>query len=75
VQKLQRLERLGAVPSVEQWKLLREVRNALAHEYPDHPALQAAAWTRLRDAAGRLIEAWHTAQASVERLSPPSPAA
>lgn len=61
VQKLQRLERLGAVPSVERWKLLREVRNALAHDYPDHPALQAAAWNRLKDAAGWLLDAWRAA--------------
>lgn len=75
VQKLQRLERLGAVVSVEQWKLLREVRNALAHEYPDHPALQAAAWTRLRDAAVRLLEAWRAAQGSAQRWLPAAPGA
>ena len=45
-EKLQRLERLGAVPSAERWRRLREVRNTLVHEYPDHPAFRAAALTR-----------------------------
>lgn len=58
VQKLHRLERLGAVPSVERWKSLREVRHGLAHAYPDHPALQAAAWNRLRAAADDVLAPW-----------------
>jgi hypothetical protein len=61
VQKLHRLERLGAVPSAEGWRLLREVRNGLAHDYPDHPALQAAAWNRLLQACGQLVDAWRAA--------------
>ena len=44
-EKLQRLERLGAVSSAERWRYLREVRNALALEYPDHPAFRAVALT------------------------------
>jgi hypothetical protein len=35
--KLQRLERLGVIPSVDQWRTLRELRNQLAHEYVDAP--------------------------------------
>ncbi len=69
VQKLHRLERLGAVPSVERWKFLREVRNALAHEYPDHPELQAAAWTRLLQAADDLLAAWRAAEGAASRLA------
>jgi hypothetical protein len=61
-QKLQRLERLGALPSVQAWKTLREVRNLLAHDYPDQPALQAAAWTRLRSAAHELVAVWQAVQ-------------
>lgn len=68
VQKLHRLERLGALPSVDAWKLLREVRNGLAHDYPDHPALQAAAWNRLLAAAGQLVQAWTVARAFAQRL-------
>lgn len=67
-QRLQRLERLGVVPSVEAWRLLREVRNGLAHEYPEHPALQAAAWNRLRAAIEDLLAVWRAVQAFRSRV-------
>ena len=62
-ERLQRLERLGAVPSVERWKMLREVRNSLAHEDPEHPDLQAAALTRLVGGARELLSLWAAARA------------
>jgi hypothetical protein len=71
-QRLQRLERLGALPSVEGWRVLREVRNMLAHDYPDQPALQAAAWTRLVAAISELLAVWHKAQAYARRLADPA---
>lgn len=37
--KLNRAEKLGILPSVEQWQLLRELRNQTAHEYPDQPEI------------------------------------
>ena len=37
--KLNRAEKLGVLPSVEQWQWLRELRNQTAREYPDNPAL------------------------------------
>lgn len=61
IQRLQRLERLGALPSVQGWRLLREVRNALAHDYPDDAALQAAAWNRFRAAIVELLAVWRAA--------------
>jgi hypothetical protein len=35
--KLNRAEKLGVLPSVDRWQLLRELRNQTAHEYPDQP--------------------------------------
>ena len=43
VEKLNRLERIGALLSAEEWKQLRVARNAIAHEYPDEPELRASA--------------------------------
>lgn len=57
-EKLQRLERLGALASADAWRLLREVRNSLAHEYPENPALQAAALTRLLVGVRDLLRIW-----------------
>ncbi len=53
-EKLNWLERIGALPSAEQWKKLRTARNAIAHEYPDAPALQAGAINRFLDGATQL---------------------
>jgi len=40
--KLHRLEKLGAIPSADNWLLLREMRNEFSHDYPDDPVIQAA---------------------------------
>jgi hypothetical protein len=45
--KLNRLEKLGAVPSALGWVELRELRHSAMHEYPDDPALNAANLTRI----------------------------
>jgi hypothetical protein len=67
-QQLQRLERLGAIASAQSWRVLREVRNGLAHEYPDNPALQAASLTRFVRGIGELLATWSTARAFADRL-------
>ena len=41
--KLNRAEKMGMLPSVEQWQLLRELRNRTAHEYPDEPEIARSA--------------------------------
>ncbi|WP_137890781.1 hypothetical protein [Ramlibacter sp. 2FC] len=45
--KLNRAEKLGMLPSAEQWQLLREMRNQTAHEYPSQPELVRANLRRL----------------------------
>ena len=44
--RLNRLEKLGYL-QVDSWLAWWEVRNRLAHEYPDHPELRFAALLRL----------------------------
>ncbi|MGC9386856.1 MAG: hypothetical protein ACP5D0_07920 [Hydrogenovibrio sp.] len=38
---LNKLEKLNLIESVEQWQTLREIRNAISHEYDDNPQLMA----------------------------------
>jgi len=45
--KLNRAEKLGILPSVDQWQQLRELRNLTAYEYPDQPELVQANLRRL----------------------------
>lgn len=40
--KLNRAEKIGILPSVEQWLLLRELRNQTAREDPEHPEVVLA---------------------------------
>ena len=53
-EKLNWLERMGALPSADEWKKLRVARNAIAHEYPDDPELRASAINSFLDGAMRL---------------------
>jgi hypothetical protein len=41
IDKLNRLEKIGAIPSADDWLLMREVRNTFSHDYPDDPELKA----------------------------------
>lgn len=56
--RLNRLEKLGYL-DVDRWLAWREVRNRLAHEYPDHPELRFAALLAAIDAA-RALAALYT---------------
>jgi hypothetical protein len=42
IDKLNRLEKLGYLESVDQWNQLRIIRNHFAHDYPSDYALKAA---------------------------------
>lgn len=41
IDKLNRLEKIRVIDSVEFWDELRDLRNHLTHEYPAHPELTA----------------------------------
>lgn len=55
--RLNRLERLGYL-NVADWLAWREVRNRLAHEYPDKPELRFAALLAAIDAARALADCY-----------------
>lgn len=61
-EKLQRLERLGAIASAADWRRLRELRNQMAHEYPDQPHIKAAVLNRFVQGAGELLAVWSRVQ-------------
>lgn len=60
--RLNRLERLGFL-DVDAWLRWRELRNRLAHEYPDQPALRLATLQAAAVAGRELIAAFRAWQA------------
>ncbi len=54
--RLNRLEQLGWLPSAEEWADLRRVRNEFAHDYPDTVAERFERLQLARAAAQRLLE-------------------
>lgn len=67
-QKLQRLERLGIIPSADQWRTFRQTRNALAHEYPDAPEIKAALLNHFIGSVGELVEFWRHVEQRISQL-------
>lgn len=56
VDKLNRLEKIGAIESSDQWLLLREVRNQFSHDYPDDSEIQAAILNKAFELAKNLLQ-------------------
>lgn len=58
IDKLNRLEKIGAIDSAEQWLLLRELRNAFAHDYPEDSEINAAILNRAMPLAEQLLDVY-----------------
>jgi len=50
------LEKIGAIDSADDWLLMREIRNAFSHDYPDDPELQAELLNKAFELAAQLLE-------------------
>lgn len=55
IDRYNRLEQLGWLPSAEEWSELRRIRNAFAHDYPDSAEERLARLSVAIEAAGRLL--------------------
>lgn len=69
---LNRAEKLGMLSSVEQWLLVRELRNQTAHDYPEQPERMLAGLRRLVSHVPLLVKL-HAQLASMaeQRIHPP----
>ena len=59
IDKLNRLEQIGAIHSADDRLLLREVHNAFSHDYPDDLALQTSLLNQSYRLAGNLLETYN----------------
>lgn len=60
VDRLDRLEQLGWLPSAEEWMDLRRVRNEFTHEYPQTEAERSERLRLALESAHRLLEIFET---------------
>jgi len=77
VDKLNRLEKLQAIPSADRWMELRAIRNRMTHEYPDAPERNARSLNRVHDSISELkktlTQAQNYAQNLITRLTNSTP--
>jgi hypothetical protein len=66
IDKLYRLEKIGAIVSADDWLLMREARNAFSHDYPDDQELQAALLNKVYELAAQLLEVLNGVKAFVK---------
>ncbi|WP_257252539.1 MULTISPECIES: hypothetical protein [unclassified Endozoicomonas] len=59
IDKLNRLEKIGAIDNAAQWPLFREMRNAFAHDYPEDSELNAETLNRAVPLASELLKVYH----------------
>ncbi|MBS0286791.1 MAG: hypothetical protein JSR17_05810 [Proteobacteria bacterium] len=58
IDKLNKLEKLRIIESADEWKKMRQLRNHLTHEYPDHPEITVHFLNQTFDFSNRLLEAY-----------------
>ena len=56
IDKLYRLEKIGAIASADDWLLMREARISFSHDYPDDQESQAASLNKAFELATQLLE-------------------
>lgn len=56
IDKLNHLEKIGALSSAEQWLTFREMRNQFAHDYPTDPTLQSGLLNQAFEMTDTLLE-------------------
>lgn len=68
IDKLNRLEKIGAIPSAKTWLDLREIRNDLSHEYPDNPDLTAHNFNQAFTMASVLLDIYAQVKSYTDNL-------
>jgi uncharacterized protein YutE (UPF0331/DUF86 family) len=67
IDKINKLEKLGLINNAEFWDELRQLRNHLIHEYPNHPDLTAQYLNKTYELARPLITLTNKLTNSIEK--------
>ena len=67
IDRLNRLEQLGIIRDADEWNIFREIRNQLAHEYPEEETQNAEALNELYLQIPKLIDLFNHIEKNVKR--------
>lgn len=67
IDKLNRLEKLGAIRAASSWQQFREMRNQFAHDYPDDPEIQVGLLNKGFELAESLLDSLADVEAFAKR--------
>jgi hypothetical protein len=57
--KVNKLEKLGIIKNASTWQEMRNARNHISHEYPEHPELRALYLNKIYQLLPELLAIWH----------------
>ena len=66
--RLHKLEKLGILPSAQEWIMMRELRNHITHEYPDNPELMASNLNKTVEYAKKFMLFWQQLKATIKAI-------
>jgi hypothetical protein len=66
--KLNKLEKLYYIDDVHWWNKMRDIRNAVSHDYPDDYELLTKHFSELLICANELLEYWASLKTKIETL-------
>jgi uncharacterized protein with HEPN domain len=58
IDNLNRLEKLGVIESAEDWKEFRQIRNEIAHDYPNQPEIVSMKLNHCFEKSEKLLDYW-----------------
>lgn len=67
IDKLNRLEKINAIPSVEQWLAFRKIRNQFAHDYPEDSEQNSAVINLAYNYAEQLLAVFNQVNSFIEK--------
>ena len=73
IDKINKLEKLEIIENAYIWKEMREARNHISHEYPNHPELTATYLNHIYELAPRLIAILNSIKSRVNKMEDLNP--
>ena len=68
IDKINKMEALGIIQNASIWFEMREIRNHLAHEYPDHPENTAKYLNQAFAMTPKLLDFYYTIKRKIDHL-------